>query len=241
MARMTMLSARDLTKRYGDVHALKGLNLEVAAGEVVCLLGANGAGKTTTISLFLGFSRPTSGIASVNGIDVAHHPAKARAHLAYVPESVMLYRHLTGAENLAFFMQLAGHPKPSRALLLESLESAGLSRAAAERRSSEYSKGMRQKVGVAIALARNAKALLLDEPLSGLDPVAASELTQVVRSLGDRGMAVLMVTHDIFRAKDAAHRIGIMRDGELVRTVDAREVAHDALEKLYLVTMGAAA
>jgi ABC-2 type transport system ATP-binding protein len=170
-----MLKATGLTKNFGPQCALQGLDLEIRAGEIQCLLGANGAGKTTTIHLFLGFIEPTSGAAWVNGREVAKHPQAARADLAYVPEQVNLYPMLTGLENLDYFTKLAGHHAHGTAGLLDHLDQVGLDRSAAQERVERYSKGMRQKVGLAIALAKGARALLLDEPLSGLDPKAANE------------------------------------------------------------------
>lgn len=208
------------------------------AGEIVCLLGANGAGKTTTINLFLGFTQPTSGSVSVDGVDVQRAPAEARARLAYVPETVMLYKHLSGFENLELFARLSLENPPSRRDLLAMLERVGLPSHAMHRPAGGYSKGMRQKVGIAIALTRRARALLLDEPLSGLDPVAANQLSGTIRDLASEGMAVLMATHDIFRAKDTGHRVGIMRRGRLVQDLHTHALAHQALEKLYLATMG---
>ncbi|MBC7794489.1 MAG: ABC transporter ATP-binding protein, partial [Clostridia bacterium] len=196
-----------------------------------------GAGKTTTINLFLGFVPPTSGHLSVDGIDVLREPARARTRVAYVPENVMLYSHLSGLENLEFFARLSLRAKTSRDELLVLLESVGMSRDAAFHRSGTYSKGMRQKVGMAVALARNVPVMLLDEPLSGLDPLAANEVSHAIRGLSARGIAVLMATHDIFRAKDTGHRIGIMRGGRLVRELETRSIEHLALEKLYLEIM----
>ena len=169
-----MLEAKQLTKRYGDRLALDALDLQIAAGEVYCLVGANGAGKTTTISLFLDFISPTSGSALVNDICIAEQPALAKRHLAYIPETVSLYGQLTGVENLDYFSTLAGY-RLSKDDKLSLLEQAGLGRADANRRASEYSKGMRQKVGIAIALAKNASAILMDEPTSG--PVSYTHLT----------------------------------------------------------------
>lgn len=236
-----MIIARDLEKVYGAHTALHGLNLSVGAGEIVCLLGANGAGKTTTINLILGFLPPTSGSVSVDGIDVGREPARARTRLAYVPENVMLYRHLTGLENLELFARLSRRARTHRDELMALLESVGLSATAAQRRSGAYSKGMRQRVGMAVALARGVPAMVLDEPLSGLDPLAANEVSASIRALSARGIAVLMATHDIYRAKDTGHRIGIMRDGRLLRELDTASVDHQSLENLYLETMGRAA
>jgi ABC-2 type transport system ATP-binding protein len=228
-----MLEASNLSKRYDGTVALDGLDLRVEPGEVVCLLGANGAGKTTTIHLFLGFIEPTAGSARVAGLDVRAEPLAARRRVAYVPEQVNLYRSLTGLENLAYFTTLGGG-SASIKVLLGILAEVGLDRAEAERRVGTYSKGMRQKVGIAIALARRASALLLDEPTSGLDPEAAGEFTALLRRLSDDGVAVLMATHDLFRAKEVGHRVGIMKRGRLVDTLPTAAVGHAELERIYL-------
>jgi ABC-2 type transport system ATP-binding protein len=231
-----ILEARDLTKLYGDQLALDRLNFTVAAGETLCLLGANGAGKTTTLNLFLGFTAPTSGQALVAGHDVAANPAAARATLGYVAEVVSLYPTLSGAENLAFFAQLAGQPPRAieRDAILERLR---FPSGAIARPAGDYSKGMRQKLGLAIALMKGAKAILLDEPLSGLDPAAANDLVAVLRETAAAGTALLVSTHDIFRAKDVATRIGIMRHGLLVDRVDPAALSGPELESLYLTHM----
>jgi ABC-2 type transport system ATP-binding protein len=231
-----VLDAIDLSKSYNGIPALDRLTLSVRPGEVFCLLGANGAGKTTTIHLFLGFLRPTSGEARVAGRSVAEQPLEARRMLAYIPEQVTLYGNFTGLENLAYFSELAGHRYEQadlRAFLLE----AGLADEAVDRRVSTYSKGMRQKVGIAIALAKRARALLLDEPTSGLDPKAANEFSLLIRRLAEDGAAVLMATHDVFRAKELGTRVGIMKHGRLVATLDTEEVGHADLERIYLEHM----
>lgn len=232
-----MLQAIDLTKRYDDRLALDRLNLTIEAGEIFCLLGANGAGKTTTINLFLNFLRPTSGAAIVKGMDVAEHPLETKRYLAYIPEQVMLYRNFSGLENLEYFAALAGKGQHSRAQLGEFLERAGLSEEASRRRVSTYSKGMRQKVGIAIAIAKGAEALLLDEPTSGLDPKASNEFSELLEQLSREGVAILMATHDLFRAKESGTRIGIMKHGQLVQTMPTAEIGHSDLEALYLEHM----
>jgi ABC-2 type transport system ATP-binding protein len=229
-----MLEARQLTKRYGSAVALDALDLTVEPGDVFCLLGANGAGKTTTIHLFLNFIAPTSGTASVAGIDVMREPRETKKRLAYIPEQVNLYSNLSGLENLAFFAALAGQGVHSAACLRELLIQSGLPSNAVDKRVCTYSKGMRQKVGIAIALAKDAKALLLDEPTSGLDPQATNEFSEQIRRLSDRGVAVLMATHDLFRAKESGTRLGIMRRGKLLTTLRSEEVGHADLERLYL-------
>ncbi|HTV31563.1 MAG TPA: ABC transporter ATP-binding protein [Methylocella sp.] len=231
-----MLEASKLTKRYNAVIALDALDLLVEPGQIYCLLGPNGAGKTTTINLFLGFIRPDGGTARVNGQDVASHSVETKKDLAYIPEQVNLYRSLTGLENLEFFTGLAGHDYP-RDKLLEFLLAAGLPGGAADQRVGAYSKGMRQKVGIAIALAKNAKALLLDEPTSGLDPLASYEFSQLLRQLAKEKVAILMTTHDLFRAKEVGSVIGIMRRGTLVTTMSTEQFSHTDMEKIYLEYM----
>ena len=231
-----MLEAKQLTKRYGEKLALDSLDLQIAPGEIYCLVGANGAGKTTTISLFLDFISPTSGSALVNDICIAEQPSLAKRHLAYIPETVSLYGQLSGVENLDYFSTLAGH-RLSKDEKLNLLERAGLRGEDAKRRASGYSKGMRQKVGIAIALAKNANAILMDEPTSGLDPQAANELSLLVKQLGEQQTTVLMATHELYRAKEVASRIGIMRQGQLVETVKPSEVSHAELEAIALRNM----
>jgi len=235
-----MLTTENLTKRFPGTSApaVDNLTLTVAPGELFALLGPNGAGKTTTINCLLGFLAPDSGRAVIDGLDVAREPLETKRRLAYIPEQVNLYGHFSGFENLAYFSELAGHRYPEGALRGFLLD-AGLQVEAHDRRTSGYSKGMRQKVGIAIALAKQAKALLLDEPTSGLDPSAAHEFSQLLKKLRERGVAILMATHDLFRAKQDATRVGIMRHGKLAHILTAAELSHTDLEKLYLEAMSA--
>lgn len=232
-----MLEAVGLRKSYGSHEALKGLDLKVGRGDIYCLLGANGAGKTTTINLFLNFIEPTAGKAVVNGLDVATHGQETKRSLAYIPETVMLYGNLTGLENLAYFAKLGGHGDYSEAELRGFLTRVGLQPEAAEKRVAAYSKGMRQKVGIAIALAKKARVLLLDEPTSGLDPQASNEFSELLRQLQGDGAAILMATHDLFRAKETGTRIGIMRAGRLVQEMTTDSVSHADVERIYLEHM----
>jgi ABC-2 type transport system ATP-binding protein len=165
-------------------------------------------------------------------------PLETKRRLAYIPEQVNLYGYFSGVENLAYFSELAGH-RYADAELRRFLADAGLQTPAHDQRVSGYSKGMRQKVGIAIALAKQAKALLLDEPTSGLDPSASHEFSQLLRKLRERDVAILMATHDLFRAKEDATRVGIMRHGKLAHILTATELRHTDLEKLYLEAMAA--
>lgn len=231
-----MLQIIDLKKSYGSYKALKGLNLQVNKGEVFCLLGQNGAGKTTTINLALGFLRPTSGKVLVNGQQVKQDDAATRKAVAYIPEVVMLYGTLTAMENLDFFSRLAGFAF-TKEQLHAFLIDANLQPEAHNKRVSSFSKGMRQKVGIAIAVAKNADVILMDEPTSGLDPRATDEFTRIVKQLAARGKSVLIATHDIFNAVSVGTHIGIMKAGELLHVVKAKNISPDALQKLYLETI----
>jgi len=232
-----VLQTINLSKTYGDTIALQDLSLTINKGDIYCLLGANGAGKTTTINLFLNFINPTSGKAIVNNLDVTDNPLETKKYLAYIPEQVMLYGNLSGMENLSYFAKLGGQEKYSDSDLRNFLDRVGLQPDAADRRISTYSKGMRQKVGVAIAIAKQANALLLDEPTSGLDPKASNEFSELLKQLQSDGAAILMATHDLFRAKKTGTRIGIMREGTLVQELAADEVSHADVERIYLEHM----
>jgi ABC-2 type transport system ATP-binding protein len=237
-----MLEALDLTKRYEDgLLALDHLNLKVQDGETFCLLGANGAGKSTTINLFLDFIRPSSGQALVDGIETAANPLEARRRIAYVSENVMLYGSMTARQNLDFFAQLSGRGSISRAVAHAALRRVGLQEKAFEQRVRHFSKGMRQKVGIAVAIIKDAPNVILDEPTSGLDPKSAAELMRLLSDLRSEGRTVLLSTHDLFRAREHADRVGIMKEGRLVMVRTRGELEDEDLEKLYLdyMAMGA--
>ena len=231
-----MLIAENLSKTYGDYKALNNLNLKLNKGEIFALLGQNGAGKSTTINIFLGFVKPTEGVAKINGISVVDHPEETKKFIAYIPEMVLLYPNLTGVENLKFFSSLAGFDYNDEELT-NFLSKAGLQSDAHHNRLGGYSKGMRQKVGIAIAIAKKAKVLLLDEPTSGLDPKASNEFSEILKELASEGTTIFMATHDIFRAKEVADRIGIMKRGNLISEINADEISANELEKLYLQTV----
>lgn len=228
-----MLEIDNLRKSFGAKQALCGLSISVAAGNVYALLGPNGAGKTTTINVCLGFIEPDQGKVLIGDVDPATDPMGARAQLAYIPENVTLYGALTGFENLDYFSELAGK-RYGRQDLNAFLARAELAEEAMSRQVKTYSKGMRQKVGVAIALAKQARLLLLDEPTSGLDPRASHEFSILLEDLSKEGMAILMATHDLFRAREAASHIGIMVDGALKAEMRAEETTSEEIERIYL-------
>ncbi|MCD8539243.1 MAG: ABC transporter ATP-binding protein [Leadbetterella sp.] len=228
-----MLKAENLTKTFGNHIALDKLNLEIAPGDIYCLLGSNGAGKSTTINIFLGFIPASEGKAFIDGLEVSVDNHHTRNLLAYIPEVVNLYPTLSGMENLEFFSGLSGFNYP-REELETFMKTAGLQPEAFHKRVSSYSKGMRQKVGIAIALVKKARALFLDEPTSGLDPHASSEFAQIITRLSEQGVATLMATHDLLMAKTLGNRIGIMHQGKLKMEMRSEEVSHTELMKQYI-------
>lgn len=223
-----------VTKQYATHTAVESLSLSVAGGDIYALLGPNGAGKTTTINMLLGFIAPDRGTLRIAECSVVDDPAAARAHIAYIPEQVQLYPQLSGIENLDYFSRLAGH-RLAAADLSRMLERVGLSAEATMRRAGSYSKGMRQKVGIAIALAKSAKVLLLDEPTSGLDPSASAEFVVLLKEVSREGVAVLMATHDLFYAHQVATHWGVLAAGKLVaQQPAAADFSLQQLEALYL-------
>ena len=235
-----MLEVTNLGKVYEDgTVGVDGLNLSVSAGEIVVLLGANGAGKTSTIMLILGFTEPTTGSVRIKDIDVQKDPLSAKKHVAYVSENVTLYGNFTARQNLAFFTELAGRGQVPDDEYRAVFERVGLAENAYHRRVRGFSKGMRQRLGIAIAILKNAELIVLDEPTSGLDPKGGFEFLQTIRELRSEGRAILMSSHDIFRVKSMADRVGIMRGGKLLEVLDRDQIRSEDLEKIYLEYMAA--
>ena len=214
------LQAEKLRVLRGGKEVLSDVSFAVARGEVYGLLGGNGAGKSTTLSTFLGFVPAASGRVLVNGINVGADVAAARRAMAYLPEAASLYEHLDARENLHYFLQLAG-VHSSAADIDAALDRVSLVAAARGLKLRTYSKGMRQKVAIALAILRDTDILLLDEPTSGLDPTAIDEFHDLVRGLADAGKSILMVTHDVYGACQVADRIGLLSGGHLVDQFEA--------------------
>ncbi|WP_300021222.1 ABC transporter ATP-binding protein [uncultured Maribacter sp.] len=229
-----MLKAVNITKSYSGKMALKDVSFEVSKGEIFCLLGQNGAGKTTTINIFLGFIKKDGGQAFVGDKEVGVHETNTLT--AYIPETVQLYGNMSGIENLNFFSRLAGFSY-STPELEDFLSKTGLQKDAQHKRLSSYSKGMRQKVGIAVALAKNAEVIFMDEPTSGLDPKATAEFTKICKELAAMGKVIFMATHDIFNAVELGTTIGIMKEGVLAQKMKASEINANELNQLYLETI----
>ncbi len=229
-----MLKAVNVTKSYNGKVALKDISFEIGRGEIFCLLGQNGAGKTTTINIFLGFIKKDGGQAFVADKEIGKDEINQLT--AYIPETVQLYGNLSGVENLAFFSRLAGFIYTTQQLE-EFLTKTGLQQDAQHKRLSSYSKGMRQKVGIAVALAKNAEVIFMDEPTSGLDPKATAEFTKICKELAVMGKVIFMATHDIFNAVELGTTIGIMKEGILAQQLKASEIDAGQLNQLYLETI----
>lgn len=233
-----MLEAIDLTKRYEDgLLALDHLNLKVEPGEIFCMFGANGAGKTTAINLFLNFIPPTEGTTLIEGIDVAKEPLKSKDYISFVSENVMLYDNFSAFQNINYFAKLAGKRNLTKSDYVQVLRNVGLQEEAFEMRTRKFSKGMRQKLGIAIAMIKDAPNIILDEPTSGLDPRSGQEFLRLVLDLRDKGKSIFMSTHDIFRAKLIADRVGFMLKGRLVMMKTKKELEGEDLNQLYLEYM----
>jgi ABC-2 type transport system ATP-binding protein len=216
-----MIEAKDLTKRYEDgLLALDHLNLRVEPGEIFCMFGANGAGKTTAINLFLGFIPPTEGTALIEGV--------------FVSENVMLYGNFTAYQNLDYFSKLAGKRNLTKADYAQVMKRVGLQEEAFNMRTKNFSKGMRQKLGIAVAILKDAPNLILDEPTSGLDPRSGQEFLDLILELRDKGKSIFISSHDIFRAKYIADRVGFMLQGKLVMMKTSGELKGEDLNKLYV-------
>jgi ABC-2 type transport system ATP-binding protein len=233
-----MLEAKDLTKKYEDgLLALDHLNLKIESGEIFCMFGANGAGKTTAINLFLGFIPPTEGTALIEGVDVVKEPLKSKEHVAFVSENVMLYGNFTAYQNLDYFSKLAGKRNLTKADYSEVMNKVGLQEEAFDMRIKNFSKGMRQKLGIAVAILKDAPNLILDEPTSGLDPRSGQEFLELLLELKEKEKTIFISSHDIFRAKYIADRVGFMLQGKLVMMKTREELRGEDLNKLYVEYM----
>lgn len=208
---MTAIEIDSLTKRYGDVTAVQDLDLSVSPGEVFGFLGPNGAGKSTTINVMLDFVRPTSGTVSILGHNPQTNPRAVRERIGVLPEATGFYGQDTARDHLRFAIAMK-QTDDTPDLLLERVGIAD----EADRPVAGFSKGMRKRLGLAIALVGSPELLVLDEPLSGLDPSGARLLREVVRDERDRGAAVFFSSHIMDQVEMICDRIGIMHDGRLI-------------------------
>ncbi len=217
-----LLDIRGVTKRFGAVRALDDVSLQLRAGERLALLGHNGAGKTTLFRAILGFIAPDSGSLSIAG----HAPGvlQARRTIAFLPENVAFPKALTGREVIALFARLKGEPVSAAD---DAMARVGLADAA-DRRSGTYSKGMRQRLGLAQALLGRPRLLVLDEPTSGLDPLSRNDLYAILAEISQSGAAILLSSHSLTEVEAETDRVSIMRSGRVVADASLRSLHQDA-------------
>ncbi|WP_456448172.1 ATP-binding cassette domain-containing protein [Oceanithermus sp.] len=237
---MAAIETQGLSKRYGDLVAVEELDLTVERGEVFGLLGPNGSGKTTTILMLLGLTEPTSGRVRVLDYDPVREPLSVKRRVGYLPDTVGFYDDLSGRENLRYTAALNGMHGPGvDARIDEALASMGLTDAA-DRPVRTYSRGMKQRLGLADVLLKEPELVILDEPTLGLDPQAAHEFLGLIRSLGDRGLTVLLSSHLLHQVQTVTDRVGLFRKGRMALVGSVPELARRVLGGAYRIHLEAA-
>jgi len=213
----SIIEVKNLTKKYGDFTAVDHVNYTVEEGEIFGLLGHNGAGKTTTILMLLGLIPPTEGTAIINGVDVIKEPLNSRRNVGLLPENAGFYDNLTARQNLLFYAELADVPyKVANERVEKLIDQVGLGQKR-DVKVGAYSRGMRQRIGIAQSLVRDPKILILDEPTLGLDPEGTRDLRELIRMLSkEHGMTIVFTTHILYEANRLCDRIAIMNNGAVV-------------------------
>lgn len=215
MSGAVVIEAKGLAKRYGQHAAVDGIDLEVRAGEVIGLLGPNGAGKTTTILMLLGLTEPSQGSIRILGKDPLRKPLEVKREVGYLPDTVGFYETMTGRENLAYIARLAGVPRPLTGERINGALAAVNLAEVADRPVATYSRGMRQRLGIAELLMRNCRIAILDEPTSGLDPQSTQELLDSIHRLSRSGMTILLSSHMLDVVQTVCHRIALFNKGRI--------------------------
>ena len=230
-----VLETRDLTKRYGDFVAVDHLNLAVREGEVFGLLGPNGAGKTTTILMLLGLTEPTQGQVRVLGFDPSRQPLSVKAHVGYMPDQVGFYDELSAYENLAYIAKLNAMPRSEIDRRIdEVLERVRLADVAGKRVGT-FSRGMRQRLGLADVLIKRPRLIIMDEPTQGLDPELAREFLDLIRELKEEGITILLSSHLLHQVQAICDRVGLFSQGRMVLQGAVPELARKVLGGAYRI------
>jgi len=234
-----VIETRGLSKRYGETVAVDHLDLAVHAGEVFGMLGPNGSGKTTTILMLLGLTEPTAGEARVLGHDPVREPLEVKRRVGYMPDSVGFYDELTGRENLRYTARLNGLPRAeAEARIAEVLERMGITDVA-DRPVATYSRGMRQRLGLADVLLKRPQVAILDEPTIGLDPEAALEFLGLIRGLRADGITILLSSHLLHQVQAVCDRVGLFHRGRMVLEGRVEELSARVLGGAYRVRLAA--
>ena len=230
MSEEMVIETRELTKVYGQQVAVNHLNLLIQQGEIFGFLGPNGAGKTTTLLMLLGLSEPTSGRARVCGFDPTREPLKVKRVVGYLPENVGFYDDLTAAENLQYVARLNGIPEEESAASIDGLLKQVDLQAETRKRVGDFSRGMRQRLGIAEVLIKNPQVVFLDEPTLGLDPDGANQMLELIQSLSrDKKITVFFSSHLLDQVQRISHRVGIMIKGQLVAAGRIQDLAKEKL------------
>jgi ABC-2 type transport system ATP-binding protein len=227
----TVIEARGLTRRYGrgPAFAVDHIDLDIKRGEIFGLLGPNGAGKTTTILMILGLTESTEGTVSVLGHDPLRQPLQVKRRVGYLPDAVGFYDNLTARENLIYTARLAGIPKAeAKARIEESMARVKLTDVL-DKRVATYSRGMRQRLGLAEIVMKRAEIAILDEPTSGLDPHATFELLEMIRELKSDGVAVIISSHLLDRVQSVCDRVALFNKGKIAMQGSVEELGEQVL------------
>lgn len=237
----TTIHTQDLTKRYGEFTAVDSLDLNINRGEIYGLLGPNGAGKTTTILMLLGLSEPTAGEARVLDLDPARHPLEVKSMVGYLPDNVGFYAGLSGKQNLTYTARLNSIPREEAGRRIDSLlERVGLE-GAGDQDAGTYSRGMRQRLGIADALLKEPQILILDEPTVGIDPEGVQDILGLIKELPqERGVTVLLSSHLLYQVQAICDRVGIFVKGRLIADGPLRELSSKLAARRVVVEVGAA-
>ena len=228
-----VLETKKLTKHYGDFVAVSDLNLSIKKGEVFGLLGPNGAGKTTTILMLLGLTEPTKGEVSVLGFDPARQPLSVKARVGYMPDQVGFYDELTARENLVYIAKLNGIPRDQlKKRVEEALERVHLTNVI-DKRTATFSRGMRQRLGLADVLIKNPQLIIMDEPTQGLDPELAHEFLGLIRGLKEEGTTIMLSSHLLHQVQVICDRVGLFRNGKMVLQGTVPDLARKVLGGAY--------
>jgi len=230
--RQVVAELRNIRLIFGSRIILNDLDLKIHAAEIYALIGGNGAGKSSTLNLLLGFKHAQQGDVIIQGKTVLPHQHQHLQSITYIPEQVVLYPHLNAIENLDYLSKLSGQ-RHSAEVIEQALVRTHFPISQARQQLISFSKGMRQKVAIALAILRRSQLILLDEPTSGLDPAAIHEFTSILQELRAQGSAILMVTHDLLSASDTADRIGLLAAGKVRCEYNRPEFAQLPLQQIH--------
>ncbi len=235
----SVIETKGLTKRYGRATAVDHIDLTIEKGEVFGLLGPNGSGKTTTILLLLGLTEPSEGTVLVNGLDPLRKPLAVKRHVGYLPDQVGFYDNMTARENLAYTARLAGFDsKEARDRIAHAIERVRLTDVA-DKRVGTFSRGMRQRLGLAEVMMKEADIAILDEPTGGLDPQSTAELLEMIGKLAAEGMTIVLSSHLLAMVQSVCDRVALFNHGRIGLVGKVADLTSDVLGGTHVVEVEA--